>query len=128
MLVFADVEFFVIVPVFMMFVSVFTVMGVIVLMVVLMGGRGQRRKRLRFPAEEEIGKIACRGGEHELDDKDDADREELALPGKFCKGENEQGFVVGRNEYGKEGAEGDEAAFEELARTRVRCSKSSMST
>ena len=116
-LVFADVEFFAIVPVAVIvmlmsvFMSVRVVVGVfmVVFMVVrvfmvvfmvgrmggLMGGRGQRRKRLRFPAEEEIGKIACRGGEHELDREDDADGEELALPGKFCKGEDEQGFVVG---------------------------------
>lgn len=95
MLVFADVEFFVIVTVVvvMMFVSVlvvmdelmvmgvsvimggFMVMGVIVS--VLVGGRGQRRGRGRPSAEENVGKIACRGGKHELDREDDADGEKL---------------------------------------------------
>ena len=118
MLVFADVEFLVPVAVIVMLMSVFIVMGVIALMrvSVLMGGRGQGKGRDRPSAEEEVGKIPRRGGEHELDREDDADGEELALPGQFCKGEDEQGFVVGRNKHGKERAEGDEAALEELAR------------
>src|SRR5699024_7592216 len=115
-----DVEFFVIVTVVvvMMFVSVlvvmdelmvmgvsvimggFMVMGVIVS--VLVGGRGQRRRN-HPSAEENVGKIPRRNGKHELDRKDDADGEKLLLPGKLCKGEDEQGFVVGRNEHGKEG-------------------------
>ena len=67
-LVFADVEFFAIVPAAAIVMFVSMVMIVFMGAIVFMGG--QRRERLRFPAQEKICKIPCRNGERELDGDD----------------------------------------------------------